>query len=153
MWEGKTLLKQLLYGGAYGTVAGFIALGFVSLPFMKKASQTFFRIIGPMKLGVKDILFISACAGIGEEVLFRATIQPSLGLWLTSILFVALHGYLSPRNLPLTAYGILMVFLVAGLGFLFEEIGLISAIIAHTLIDVILLSFVRLKYEPKPSSA
>ena len=62
-----------------------------------------------------------------------------LGIWVTSILFVLLHGYLNPFNLPLTYYGIYMVLVIGVLGLMTEHIGIVTAMIAHTLIDVILL--------------
>lgn len=75
------------------------------------------------------------CAGVGEEILFRGAIQPHLGIWPTAILFIVLHGYLSFSNLALMLYGVLMVVVSAGLGYLFDNFGIHAAIVAHFLFD------------------
>lgn len=85
------------------------------------------------------IIFVSLCAGIGEEIFFRGIIQPYLGIVVTAIIFVAIHGYLNPKNLKITVYGVYMVFAIMLLGYLTDKFGLITAITAHTVIDVVLL--------------
>ena len=40
---------------------------------------------------VKEIFFVALISSISEELLFRALIQPYLGLWLTSIIFGLAH--------------------------------------------------------------
>lgn len=110
---------------------------------MKPVRRFFLQFLKPFELRVGDILFISACAGIGEELLFRATLQPILGIWITALLFVTLHGYLSIHNWPLTIYGMFMVIATAGLGYLFREIGILAAICGHFAIDVALLMLIR----------
>ena len=82
---------------------------------------------------------VSGCAGIGEEILFRGGIQPFLGIIWTSLLFVILHGYITPFNGPLTIYGIFMVLAIALLGIATVHLGLVVAIVAHTTIDILLL--------------
>ena len=56
-----------------------------------------------------------------------------------TILFVLLHGYLNPFNLPLTFYGVYMIFVIGVMGLMTEHFGILTAMIAHTLIDIILL--------------
>jgi hypothetical protein len=88
---------------------------------------------------------------VGEEILFRGGIQPYLGIWLTSILFVLLHGYLNPRNIPMTFFGIYMVIIVGGLGYLTVRNGLLTAIVAHIVIDWVLLSFLGSSFRKSQS--
>ena len=116
---------------------------------MKQVREFFLQFLKPFQLRFSDILFISCCAGIGEELLFRASIQPFLGVWLTALVFVALHGYLSVHNWPLSIYGIYMVFVAAGLGYLFQETGILAAIFGHVAVDVALLLFIRSSYLPQ----
>ncbi|MGB0839061.1 MAG: CPBP family intramembrane glutamic endopeptidase, partial [Chitinophagales bacterium] len=86
--------------------------------------------------------------GIGEEWFFRAGLQPYLGIWATALLFVLIHGYLDFRNRPLFICGLFLVIMSAGLGYLYEYIGLASAMIAHGVYDLIVLC--RLLYrEPR----
>ncbi|MCK5209260.1 MAG: hypothetical protein KAQ79_14595, partial [Cyclobacteriaceae bacterium] len=44
-----------------------------------------------------------------------------------------------PFNLPLTYYGIYMVLVIGVIGLMTEHLGILTAMIAHTIIDVILL--------------
>lgn len=139
------ILWQIAAGMLYGTIAAFLAQGIISLKFMKKLTFRYAEMIGSMNLNTNDIIFISFCAGFGEEVLFRGVIQPHLGIFATSVIFVALHGYISFVNWRMSIYGGFMTLVIIGIGYLVEWGGLIPAIIAHTIIDVILLLFINRK--------
>ena len=130
---------QLLTGVFYGIFCGYLAWFVVSRKFMKPITNKYSHIIQGLKLSIWDIWFISFCAGVGEELFFRGGLQPLLGIWITAIIFVAIHGYLNPTNWRISIYGVIMIFLMAGLGYLTEEVGIISAMTAHMIIDVILL--------------
>ena len=138
----------------YGTIAGLaIAIpGYwiSTRPWMGRVHHQYARLIHQFNLNNSDILFISCCAGIGEEILFRGAIQPFLGVVLTAIFFVAIHGYLNPRDWRISVYGIFMSAGIAGLGYLAEKNGLLVAIVAHTIIDIYLLK--RMVDEPIPVS-
>jgi membrane protease YdiL (CAAX protease family) len=86
---------------------------------------------------------------VGEEILFRGGIQPYLGIWVTSFVFILLHGYINPFNIALTLYGIFMVFISAGLGYLFEMYGIIASIVAHFLFDLVMFVFMRKSLDSK----
>ncbi len=141
----EPILWQIAAGLLYGTIAAFLAQGIISLKFMKKLTFRYAEMIGSMNLNTNDIIFISFCAGFGEEVLFRGVIQPHLGILASSIIFVALHGYISFVNWRMSVYGAFMTLVIIGIGYLVEWGGLIPAIIAHTIIDVILLLFINQK--------
>lgn len=130
---------QILTGVFYGIFCGYVAWYIVSRKFMKSITNKYAKILGRFKLSVYDVWFISFCAGVGEELFFRGGLQPLLGIWITAIVFVAIHGYLNPTNWRISIYGVIMIFLMAGLGYLTEEVGIISAMSAHMIIDVILL--------------
>lgn len=131
---------QALIGLIYGTITATFGWRIVQSPFLEKTNSFFTNLIGPIRLSVWEIVFVSFCAGIGEEILFRGAVQPWLGIWPTSLLFVALHGYLNPWNKPLLVYGLFMVLIISGIGFMAQKVGLITAICAHTAIDIILLN-------------
>ncbi len=131
---------QILIGIAFGIVTAKAGWQIVELPKLAKTKIFFTNIIKPLKLNYTEIIFISICAGVGEELFFRGAIQPMLGIWLTAILFVLLHGYLNPFNLPLTYYGIYMVLVIGVIGLMTEHFGIVTAMIAHTIIDIVLLS-------------
>jgi uncharacterized protein len=128
-----------------------VAIGIISQDFFKKEKRFYHNLIAQLDLGLGSILFLSLCAGFAEELFFRGGLQPLLGLWWTSIVFVAIHGYLNPYNWRISVYGIAMVLFIAGIGYLFQQIGLISAMAAHTMLDVVL--FLNMTQNQKKESA
>lgn len=136
---GEKYWLQITLGIVIGVITAKAGWQIVQLPMLHKTKDFFTGLIKPLKLDITQIVFISICAGIGEELFFRGAIQPLLGVWMTAILFVLLHGYLNPFNMSLTMYGIYMVIVIGVLGLMTEYVGILTAIIAHTLIDVIIL--------------
>ena len=130
---------QLTIGIIFGIITAKAGWQIIELPKLADTKIFFVNLIKPLKLNRGQIIFISICAGVGEELLFRGAVQPMLGIWITSILFVLLHGYLNPFNLPLTLYGFYMVLVIGVMGLMTEYFGILAAMIAHTLIDIILL--------------
>ena len=132
---------------AMGSLAGLmIAIGahlLIASPLLDAVNTSYARMLGRFRLSISEILLISLCAGVGEEMLFRGAIQPFLGIPITSILFVAIHGYLNPRDWRLSIYGIAMTVGIAWLGYLADSRGLLSAIIGHTIIDIYLLMYLQ----------
>jgi membrane protease YdiL (CAAX protease family) len=98
------------------------------------------RMFRNLRLNWSEIAFISLCAGVGEELLFRGVLQPLLGIVLTAVLFVAIHGYLNPRDWRISVYGVFMTGVICFLGWMTEVYGIWSAVMAHFVIDVILLA-------------
>jgi membrane protease YdiL (CAAX protease family) len=97
------------------------------------------------ELGVRDIVAISVVVGIAEEALFRAALQPLLGLWAASLLFAVVHvnyaslrGHGASRLLPLLALSTVFV-LGLCLGIVFERLGLAAAIATHATYDMLVL--------------
>jgi uncharacterized protein len=135
----KPIYIQLFVGTAIGIITAMAGWQIVELPFMLPTKIFFVNLIKPIQLSLPEILFISICAGVGEELFFRGAVQPYLGVWITSFLFVLFHGYINPFNLPLTVYGIYMVLVIGVLGLFTEFVGIGAAMVAHTFIDVILI--------------
>ncbi len=135
----KAFWIQIGVGLAFGVVSAKAGWQIVELPKLHKTKVFFAEIIQPLKLNIVEILLVSVCAGVGEELFFRGVVQPLLGIWVTSLLFVLLHGYLNPFNIPLTFYGIFMVLVIGVMGLFTEHVGILTAIIAHVTIDFILL--------------
>ena len=143
---------QITIGICFGVITAKAGWQIVELPMLQKTKVFFSSLIKPLKLDTAQIIFISICAGVGEELFFRGAIQPMLGIWMTAILFVLLHGYLNPFNMSLTMYGIYMVLVVGVLGLLTEHFGILTAIIAHTLIDIILLRELSMAHLPEDNN-
>jgi len=130
---------QLALGTAVGTAMGLFALWMVHRPFMAPILGRYSSMIGPWMTRRSDRLLVSLCAGVGEELFFRGALQFWLGIPITAVLFVAIHGYLDPRNWRITIYGLAMTAMMIVLGFMAEHQGLLAPMAAHTMIDVVLL--------------
>lgn len=139
LWEGWPVGWQLVTGIASGAVSAGIALLLITSKFFKNERRYYYEMISRLDLSIAGIFLISLSAGIGEEIFFRAGLQPLLGVWPTSIIFVLLHGYLNVTNRRILTYGILMVFIIAGFGYLFRYTGLFTVMSAHAIFDIILL--------------
>lgn len=135
------LFIQLSGGAVLGTLLGFGAKWMVSRPFLNGTEKKYARIIANLGLGEKEIIFVSLCAGFGEELLFRGAIQPLLGIWITAFIFVAIHGYLDPRNWRISIYGAFMTLAIASLGYFTDLVGIFGACIAHAAIDYVLFKY------------
>lgn len=138
--EKQPVLLQLLYGALYGIMAVLLLLRLLRLRFLKHTGQFFRKLLLRYRVGWLEIIMISVSAGVGEELLFRGGIQPWLGIWPTALIFVALHGYLNPRDHAVFIYGVVMIPIAAGLGWLYKESGIWAAALAHTIIDVVLMA-------------
>ena len=142
--HGMAWYLQLLTGTVYGLLIGWIAWKIIKSRLLKPVRNYYVELIQGLHLNKYEIVFLSFCAGVGEELFFRGAVQHLLGIWITSVLFILLHGYINPLNWRLSIYGIVMVFFIAGLGYLYEYIGILSAMTAHFAIDVMLLSALTL---------
>lgn len=141
-------LVEVGIGVLIGIAGGFLGWGLISIPFMREVRRKYQGLIYSLRLDLFTIVFVSFCAGIGEEILFRGVLQDYFGIWVTSILFVGIHGYLSPKNWRVSIYGTYMVLLIALLGYLSIRFGLLTAMIAHSFIDIVL--FWLLTNKPLP---
>lgn len=145
--EYDNLLLSVPIGLAFGAVAGFIGLLLLKLPQLKQTSTFYAKLFKGLDLHWSDILFYSFCAGVGEEILFRGALQPLLGLWFTAILFVILHGYIAFKDWKKTMYGIFLIVISAGFGYLTVYFDLYAAMAAHFIYDVIM--FLKLRKDSK----
>lgn len=143
--EGASPLYQAGRGVLFGVIAVLNLLWLIHTPLLGTARSFFSNLIRDAELRVPDMLFVSLAAGIGEEIFFRAAIQPLLGIWPTAIIFVLLHGYINPRNWRLSIYGVLLIIVSAGLGYLYEYVGLYASMMAHFIIDFVL--FMHFRYQ------
>src|SRR5690606_19892175 len=137
--EGESPYMQLAAGGLVGLVSAILALTLINSTFFAKEKQFYVRIIDSFDLNISGVIFLSWCAGIGEEIFFRGAIQPYPDIFWTSLLFVFIHGYLNPKKLRLTAYGLVLTGIIVVFGLLFERIGLLATISAHAVFDMVLL--------------
>jgi membrane protease YdiL (CAAX protease family) len=99
-----------------------------------------------LDLGGLNPLWISIAAAVGEEMLFRAALQPLLGVWIVSLLFLLTHVPVY-RFRRLDGATMAQAAAVFGgsvvLGFVFDHVGLLAAMLVHMWIDIVGLLLVR----------
>ncbi len=143
--HGFSINNQILAGIVSGCIGAGI-IGFViSRPPVSGILHDFYIVEAISKINFSnfDRIQLSLFAGAGEELLFRGAIQPLLGIWITSLVFVGLHGYFKFKSAGHFVFGAMMFALSVGLGYLFEEAGLIAAMAAHAVYDIIMLNVVQ----------
>ena len=144
------------YPIALGIIAGMlyavVALGFMMAPVFEKLPTRIETVIAKMRLNTWHCLFLSLCAGVGEEILFRSGIQYFIGPIITSILFVAIHGYLNPFNWRISLYGIIVLPFIFLLSYALDEFGLWFCIGAHFSYDFVLFYIITHPIQTKTDS-
>ena len=138
--------NQLLFGLGLSALAA--AGSYVSFRMTASSESTRKTIAAYARLDLSGFnpVWISLAAGIGEEVLFRAALQPLLGVWITSVIFLLTHTPVYQfRKLDkatlVQAAGVFGVSVV--LGFIYQYVGLLAAVLVHVAIDVVGLYVVR----------
>jgi len=135
--------RQFLIGSGYAFIT-LIPLTFLLQRKMLDGTRGFFAdLLQKFNVSTIDIFFLSFCAGVGEELFFRGAIQPWLGIWPTAFLFIALHGYLNPKDRPLFIYGTVLLIISAGFGYLLLNTGIYASITAHFWIDIVLMIYLK----------
>jgi hypothetical protein len=124
-----------------GFVYGFLAYLLMQAPFFDSVPMKIDKMIGEMNLKFQHGIFLSLCAGIGEEFLFRSGIQPYIGWFSTSIFFVALHGYLNPWNWRFSVYGLIILPFIFMISLGFNSFGIWFSVAAHFSYDAVLFTF------------
>lgn len=140
LFGATPIWKQVLIGIASGLVIGAGAWASITRSFLAPVRVKYATLIGPLMPLMAAQVLVSICAGVGEELFFRGALQHWLGIPWTAVVFVALHGYLDPRDVRISLYGIYLTGAMIVLGWLAQEMGLLAPIIAHTLIDIVLLN-------------
>ena len=136
------------------TLGAIIALQFPRLRALVRVPEA----LNSIDLSGGKPWIISLCAGIGEELLFRAALQPLVGLWFGALIFAAAHVKTdmlgSASNTTRAAYMLNVAFAGLALGLVFEHIGLFAAVLVHATIDIVgLLVFRTLSTHNTPKSA
>lgn len=111
-----------------------------------KASEMFYR----APLSNLDLALMALAAGLGEELLFRAALQPLLGLWLSTALFTAVHYWVPVKGLARALYALFVFTVSLVLGQLLVLFGPLAAMSAHAVVDLILLFLLRERLAAAP---
>lgn len=140
---GQPPATQIIFGLLSGiTIASLVLFVLLKARFFSQLRNFIREVLNQVRPTMFDLLLIAMLAGFGEELFFRATLQPALGLWLTSIIFALGHTGISlkPAKLAFAAFVFAMGLL---LGTIYERYGLIAAIIFHAIYDLIFLLVVK----------
>jgi membrane protease YdiL (CAAX protease family) len=126
------------YGLLFGIIYAFFASVILKAEIFEKLPLRIDKLVKDLNINVLDGIFLSLCAGIGEELLFRSGVQHYLGILLTSVIFVAIHGYFSLKNIKMFLYGIVVFPFILLISFGFDHFGLWFSICAHFSYDLTL---------------
>jgi membrane protease YdiL (CAAX protease family) len=139
-------LWQLLIGQGLALVAAVAS--YLLFRFTADSESTARTVQSYARLDLDGLnpVWISICAAIGEEMLFRAALQPLLGLWVTSVVFLVVHTPVYrfrrlDRATLVQAVGVFGTSVVLGL--VFQYVGLLAAMLVHAWIDIVGLVVVR----------
>jgi membrane protease YdiL (CAAX protease family) len=144
---GEALIGQI---GA-GTVIGFaFAIPALTAVLKINALASFRRLVLELParadFGGWNPLWFGLCAGIGEELLFRGSLQPLLGIWWTGLLFALAHygtGRFNSMNLMKCGYAAFLFLTSLMLGLVLLQIGLIAAVVFHSVGDAFIFFVLR----------
>lgn len=139
--RGSELWIQITAGSIIGALFGWMGVLMMKQPNLRAAVDEYaiMKQVKELKLTPIQVGIVSIIAGVTEEILFRAAIQPLLGIWVTSILFIAIHGYIKFGSFPQIIFTLFTFFLSVLLGLLYIHYGVIAAMAAHALYDFIVL--------------
>ena len=145
-----TPMWQLLIGQGLSLVAavGTYALFRHATASAAASAFTAHTIAGYKRLDVRGLnpLWIALAAAIGTEMLFRAALQPLLGIWITSAVFLVTHMPLSgfrKRDQATLAQAAMVFGGSLALGLIFDRVGWLAALLVHLWIDIVGLLVVR----------
>jgi uncharacterized protein len=133
----------IFLGIEFGIIYSFLVLLIMRASIFQSIPDKIELLLQSLKLNIFDCVFLSLCAGIGEELLFRSGVQDILGPWFTSVLFVAIHGYLNPFNLKKSMYGLLVLPFIILISLAYTSFGLWFCIGAHFSYDLVLFLALR----------
>jgi len=134
----KLQIEPILLGLEFGVIYAALALVILATGILKEEKMKQSKLLQQLNLNIFDMIFLSLCAGIGEELLFRIGVQYYLGPILTTIIFVGLHGYYSYKNWRVSLYGLLITPFILLLAYAVNFFGIWFCIAAHFSYDLVL---------------
>jgi membrane protease YdiL (CAAX protease family) len=145
LFESESPILHTFFGLGMGLVASGLGLLLLQIKGLQSTNTSFTQMLEDLDLQWYHILFYSFCAGVGEEILFRGAMQAYLYIWPTAIIFVLIHGYINPKDLKMSLFGVFLILISAGFGYLMKHESLYAAMAAHFMYDVVMFSY--LKYQ------
>jgi membrane protease YdiL (CAAX protease family) len=120
-------------------------------PLAERMGATLGRMLGPMSLA--GCVALATCSAVGEELVFRAALQPEIGIVWATVAFAAVHVPFERDLWPWPLFALAVGALLAGL---FELTGsVVAPVAAHLVINAHNLWLVARRWgaqpEPDPS--
>ena len=134
----KCSLTWTIIGSEFGFVFGFFMIVLTNIGSESTSISAQIATIKSLHLTVFELLFLSICAGFGEEILFRLALQEWLHPFIAAVFFVAIHGYINPKDWSTTKYGIFVLFFIIVISYALEPLGIWFCIAAHVTYDFVL---------------
>jgi membrane protease YdiL (CAAX protease family) len=99
-------------------------------------------------LSLRDVLLVAGLSSLGEELLFRGLLTPTVGVAVSALLFGAAHQIRGQSRWVWTAWATAVGL---ALGAIFALTGsLVGPLLAHAIINAVNLTYLR-DYEPGPA--
>jgi len=127
-----------IIGLEFGFVVGFIMILLTNIGSESASISAQITIIQSLQLSLVELLFLSICAGFGEEILFRLFVQEWLHPLLAAVFFVAIHGYINPKDWSTTKYGLMVLLFIIVISYGLKPLGIWFCIAAHISYDFVL---------------
>jgi membrane protease YdiL (CAAX protease family) len=148
--EGGSTWIHVGLGAAIGLALGLLVVGLSRLmarhlTWAQNLYRWFAEVLGP--LSQRDVFYLALLSSIGEEILFRGAMQPTIGLWITTLIFGLLH---IPPKLQLWPWTLMAALLGLLFGLLTLWSGNIAgAVLAHFIINMLNLRQIARFYSPR----
>ena len=135
----RMLALSPLIGVAIAAVVVFLTrLVTARYDWARTLHRDFRELLGP--IATREIVILAAASSIGEELLFRGTLLPWIGVWPQAVVFALLHVGPGRRFLPWTASAFI---LGVGLGYVADATDNLGApIVAHFTINLLNLRYI-----------
>ncbi|MCB9591707.1 MAG: CPBP family intramembrane metalloprotease [Sandaracinaceae bacterium] len=148
-WLGLSGWTAHAAGAGLGVLLAGVTIGLTRawvrrFEWARRLHLSFREIVGG--LGGGAIVVLALASGIGEELFFRAGMQPTLGWVLASLIFGLVHIGPDRRFLPWTVWAVVMGFL---LGAIYQATGsLLGPIVAHVGVNAVNLAHI-VSHDPR----
>ncbi len=129
---------------SFGILFGLLVIWLTELQYFEKSMSRYRNALDQYSLSHFYVIFLAICAGVGEEIFFRGALQPLAGIIITSIFFVAIHGYFSLKNKRVNVFAILLTLFIIVIGWASQQFSIWLAIVAHFSYDLVLLYYYKL---------
>jgi membrane protease YdiL (CAAX protease family) len=147
-WRDAYLIPVFL---SAGITFGLFVIWLTELDYFEESLAKYRNLLDNFKLSTFHVIFLSICAGVGEEIFFRGAMQPLINVFtnhwiaiiITAFFFVAIHGYFSLKNRRVNLFAILLSSFIVLLGWSAKEYSLWLAIAGHFSYDLVLLFYYK----------